>query len=87
MIEALACGTPPLVTDIPSFRRITGKGAVGALSPPGDAAAMARALVAWSGRHRDDLRLAVRRHFEQALSFEVVGKQLRGVYETLAGTR
>ena len=87
VIEALACGTPPLITDIPSFRRITGEGAVGALSPPGDAAAMARALVAWSGRRRDALRQAARRHFEQELSFEVLGRQLRGVYETLAGTR
>ncbi len=87
VIEALACGTPPLVTDIPSFRRLTGEGAVGALAPPGDAAAMARALVEWSGRRRDALRRAARRHFERALSFEVVDKQLRGVYETLAGTR
>ena len=46
-----------------------------------------RALVEWTGRPRDDQRRAARRHFEQALSFEVVGKQLRGVYETLAGTR
>ena len=84
VIEALACGTPPLVTDIPSFRRITGEGAVGALSPPGDAAAMARAWVAWSGRRGDALRRAARRHFERTLSFEVLGKQLRGVYETLA---
>ncbi len=39
VIEALACGTTPLVTDIPSFRRITGNGAAGGLSSPAPATA------------------------------------------------
>src|SRR6185295_6630591 len=56
LIEALACGTTPLVTDIPSFRRITGEGAVGALVPPGDSAALARAIRSWSCRDRLALR-------------------------------
>ena len=33
LIEALACGLPPIVTDIPSFRSLTGAGVVGALWP------------------------------------------------------
>ncbi len=40
VMEALACGTVPIVTDIPALRRVTGGGAVGALFPPGDARAM-----------------------------------------------
>src|SRR5690606_31821944 len=45
VIEALACGTTPVVTDIPAFRALTHAGAVGRLFPPGDAAALARALI------------------------------------------
>ena len=40
LIEALACGLPPVVTDIPSFRSLTAAGAVGALWPCGDARAL-----------------------------------------------
>ena len=87
VIEALACGTTPLVTDIPSFRRITGGGGYGALSPPGDAAAMARALVDWAARDRDALRRAARAHFERALSFDAVGEELRAAYRALAAAR
>lgn len=82
-IEALACGTTPLVTDIPSFRRITGQGAVGALSPPGNAEAMARTLVAWSARNKLERRAQARSHFTRALSFEAVGRELRAAYEAL----
>jgi glycosyltransferase involved in cell wall biosynthesis len=83
VIEALACGTTPLVTDIPSYRRITGEAAVGALSPPGDAGTMARALVEYSRRERCQLRQRARAHFEATLSFDVVGRDLRAAYEKL----
>src|SRR5690606_32676086 len=87
VIEALACGATPLVTDIPSFRRITAGGAYGALSPPGDAAAMARALVDRAALDRDALRRAARAHFERALSFDAVGEELRAAYRALAAGR
>lgn len=82
-IEALSCGIPPLVTDIPSFRRITGDGIAGSLTPVGDPRAMADAMVAWAGRDRARLRQAARSHFERALSFNAIGHQLRAAYETL----
>lgn len=85
VIEALACGTTPLVTDIPPLRWITGEGAVGGLCPPGDSNAMARVLVQWSARDRVALRTAARAHFERALSFDVIGAQLRTAYNALLG--
>ncbi len=84
VIEALACGTTPLVTDIPSFRRITREGSAGALAPSGDALAMSRAMVEWGARDRARLRVDARTHFERYLSFEAVGWELRAAYETLA---
>jgi glycosyltransferase involved in cell wall biosynthesis len=82
-IEALSCGTTPLVTDIPSFRRICGEGRAGSLTPVGDARAMAGAMIEYAGRDRASLRRAARAHFEEALSFDAIGRQLRGVYQTL----
>lgn len=80
LIDALACGTTPLVTDIPSFRAITGDGAWGALVPVGDAAALAAAMRDWCRRDRPTLRRRAREHFERSLSFDAVGRQLRAVY-------
>jgi hypothetical protein len=75
LIDALACGTTPLVTDIPSFRKITGDGACGALFPVGNAAALAGAIREWGGRDWPTLRRRARAHFERALSFGI-GHQL-----------
>lgn len=83
LIEALACGATPLVTDIPSFRIITDGGRAGALSPVGDAEAMADALVDWAGRDRSRLRWQARHHFEETLAFPVLGRRMRDVYEAL----
>lgn len=82
VIEALACGTTPLVTDIPSFRRMTANGTVGGLAPVGDAARLAEVIRDWAGRpDRTALRAAARRHFERELSFDAIGRQLRAVYD------
>ncbi len=83
VIEALACGTTPLLTDIPSSRRITGQGEFGALVPVGDASALARAIRDWSSRDRGGLRQRGRNHFEHELSFDAIGEQLRIAYDAL----
>jgi glycosyltransferase involved in cell wall biosynthesis len=83
VIEALACGTTPLVTDIPSLRRITGSGAVGGLFPPGDAAALAGLLVAHASSDLAERRAAARAHFERSLSFQALGRELVAVYASL----
>ena len=79
LIEALACGLPPVVTDIPSFRALTGRGAVGRLWPCGDAAALTRSLVA-AAHAGPAVRTAVRGHFELELSFAAVGRKLSTMY-------
>lgn len=83
LIDALACGTTPLVTDIPSFRKITADGACGALVPVGNAAALAGAIRDWCGRDRPALRYRARAHFERELSFDAIGRQLCAVYESM----
>jgi glycosyltransferase involved in cell wall biosynthesis len=82
LVETMACGTPPIATDIPATRHIVGH--AGALTPVGDAKAMADAIVAMAGRDRASLRAAARARFECALTFDVIGRQLRAAYESLS---
>jgi len=80
LIEALATGLTPVVTDIPSLRALTGDGAVGALWPCGDSRALGRALVqAASGLKANSWR-TVRAHFDAQLSHAAIGRRLVEAY-------
>ena len=83
LIEALACGLPPLVTDIPSFRALTADGAVGQLWRSGDAPSLCSALLRMRTHAAPADRAAVRAHFERELSFEALGRRLTAVYAEL----
>jgi len=83
VIEALACGLPPVVTDIPSFRSLTGAGSVGALWPRGDAGIFCDRLVSVAAQPPAQTRAAARRHFESELSFDGVGRKLACAYQDL----
>jgi glycosyltransferase involved in cell wall biosynthesis len=83
LLEAMACGTTPLVTDIPAARAIVGD--AGSLTPVRDAIALSDAIVNWSSRTRSELRRATRARFDAALTFEAIGRQLRAAYESVAG--
>ncbi|HYR12210.1 MAG TPA: glycosyltransferase family 4 protein [Longimicrobium sp.] len=85
LLEALASGAVPLVTDIPAHRRITRGGAVGGLFPRGDTAALAALLVEHAARPRGAERARAREHFDRHLSFAVVGRELRDAYARLVG--
>jgi glycosyltransferase involved in cell wall biosynthesis len=85
LLESLACGLTPVVTDIPSFRAITGRGAVGELYPVADARAMADAIVRLSKLPRAELRERAIAHFRSHLTFDVIGEQLRSAYTALVG--
>ncbi len=80
VIEALACGLPPVVTDIPSFRTLTAHGTAGRLWPRRDARALAQALVHLAMLPRAALRAAARAQFERDLSPAALGRALHAVY-------
>jgi glycosyltransferase involved in cell wall biosynthesis len=86
VIEAMACGTAPMVTDIPSFRMLTNQGRFGALFPPGNAQALRNVLETWAARPRASLRQEVRTHFERELSFDAIGRKLMAAYSALLST-
>ncbi|MEO8997723.1 MAG: glycosyltransferase family 4 protein [Rhodanobacter sp.] len=78
VLEALACGVTPVVTDIPSFRALIGDSRVGRLWPCGDTAGLAEALIdAAASRPSPE---QVRAHFDATLSFAAVGRQWAAAY-------
>jgi len=87
LIEALACGLQPIVSDIPSFRALTGEGNVGELAAVGDARGFADAIVRQARGPAEARRRRVRAHFDRHLSFEMVGAKLVAAYSALAGRR
>jgi glycosyltransferase involved in cell wall biosynthesis len=80
LIEALACGLPPVVTDIPSFRSLTNAGSVGKLWPCEDSQALCHALLSIAKGSSSVLRAAVRTHFERELSSNALGVKLTAMY-------
>lgn len=80
LLEALACGLPPLVTDIPSFRALTGDGAVARLWWRGDPQSLADGLLGITAELGSARRAVVRAHFERELSFAALGRRLVDVY-------
>ena len=87
LIEALACGLPPLVTDIPSFRELTGDGAVARLWWRGDPQSLADGLLAIASELGPERRAAVRAHFERELSLVALGSRLEQTYRDLIARR
>jgi glycosyltransferase involved in cell wall biosynthesis len=87
VIEALACGTTPILSDIPAFRALTGRGLVGALAPPGAHPVFAEQLLRLARADRAMLRARAREHFERSLTFPVLGARLLGAYRELLADR
>jgi glycosyltransferase involved in cell wall biosynthesis len=81
LIEALACGVSPVVTDIPSFRSLTGAGTVGRLWPCDEPHALCEALKSVMARTDSTTRATVRAHFERELSFDSLGAKLATMYQ------
>ena len=83
VLDAMACGVIPVVSDLPSFRAIAGEH--GAYFPVGDAGELARrALGAMCAGDPVARSTAVRAYFEHELSFDAMARKLEALY---AGVR
>lgn len=87
LIEACACGTTPVVTDIAPFRAIAGAARVGVLWRPGDADDCARAVCHAAAMHGAVRREQVLAHFRARLSWSAVASQACAVYRDLITSR
>lgn len=84
VIEAMACGLSPVVTDIPSFRSLLGPLPMqhaAALWPVGDAPALAEALVRLAPRSAQVRMEQVLNRFEAHCSLAALGRSLVATYE------
>ena len=83
LLEAMACGIVPVVTDIPAFRTITGHGKVGMLWPRGDAGVFAKAVLSVLEYPIEVHSEAVRDLFERTWCYPVVARRALMVYGEL----
>jgi glycosyltransferase involved in cell wall biosynthesis len=81
LIEAMAAGVVPVVTDIPSFRVIAGD--EGARWPPGDAAAFTEALLKVCDSDLEAARVRVKAHFDRVLSWPAIAERTVSEYRSL----
>jgi glycosyltransferase involved in cell wall biosynthesis len=70
VIEAMACGVAPVITDIPSFRAIAG--ASGRQWTPGDSSALANALRDVCDSGVAAARVVARQRFERELTWKAI---------------
>ncbi len=84
VLEALACGVAPVVTDIPSLRSLTADGRVGALWQAGDPASLADALERVAAQPTVAARQACRSLFVERFSWPAIGRRAMTIYRQVA---
>lgn len=85
LVEAMAAGLVPVVTDIPSFRVIAG--GCGARWPAGDATAFADALQRTCSGNLAELRARVAEHYDRVLRWDAIARRTIDEYQALAAAR
>ena len=87
LLDYMAMGLPTVAYETPVAREILGD--LGVYAPPGDVAALARALETLLDhrQRRADLGPALRRRVAQEFTWEVAGRRLAGIYDSLPARR
>lgn len=89
MLEAMAAGLPIIISDVSGAARALGDDEHGIRVPPGDAAALARAL--WSLAREPGRRLALgasaRRRVQENFSIDAMMSQLASIYDDALAAR
>lgn len=81
--EAMSCGCIPVVTNIMSFRRMTGPGKCGLLFEPGNEKDLLAALLKTKELDKEMERIKVLQQFKDELSFEAIGRKIEQVITSL----
>ena len=77
--EAMSCGCIPVLTNITSFRKMTGPGKCGLLYEPGDVDGLLAALLKTRELDLENERNKVLQQFNEELSFEVIAEKINRV--------
>lgn len=86
LIEAMACGRPVIATDLPGVRDVVDNERDGLLVPPGDVAAMSRAIDKFARMPpavRRAMGAAGRLKVEDRYQWERIGERLEALYESV----
>jgi len=81
LCEALSCGCIPIVTNIPSFRMISGNS--GLLYEPGNESELLAALQNSVSLNSTERRNNIREYFKKELSFEAIAEKFKNVFSSL----
>jgi glycosyltransferase involved in cell wall biosynthesis len=81
--EAVSCGCIPVITDIISFRKMTGPGKCGLLYEPGNDKALLESLVQTTKMEMENERDKVLKQFNEELSFEAIARKIELVIISL----
>jgi glycosyltransferase involved in cell wall biosynthesis len=87
LVEALACGVVPVMTDIPSFRAMTDDGRIGACWTPGSAARFAEAFLQVTRRPLREVSDQSVRFFHQQLSYPAIARNSIRAYQEVVSAR
>lgn len=82
--EAMSCGCIPVLTSIPSFIGMTGRGKCGVLYEPGNSAQLLKALFATAEMDLEKEKAKVLQQFNEELSFEAIAKKINTIINTKA---
>jgi glycosyltransferase involved in cell wall biosynthesis len=88
LLEAMAMKVPVVATDVGSVCEMVNSGRTGFVVPPGDAVAIAEAVLAVLAKPRDEVRNMVeqaRKTVEQRFAVDTIARQHKDVYERLGG--
>lgn len=76
LLEAMACGCIPVVTDIPSFRKITAEGKYGFLYEPGNEEQLFEILLRLQNIQKENFSNSIINYFNNHLSFESIANEM-----------
>jgi glycosyltransferase involved in cell wall biosynthesis len=81
--EAMSCGCIPVVTNIASFRKMTGPGKCGLLYKPGSHKDLLAVLLQTIELNFEKEREKTLEQFENELSFKAIARKINGVVTSL----
>lgn len=81
--EAMSCGCIPVLTDIISFRKMTGSGKCGFLFEAGNAESLYKVLLQTPEMNKEEERRKTIEQFQQELSFDAIARKIHKVIASL----
>lgn len=87
LMEAMACGCIPIVTAIPSFKKITCNGKYGFLYPAGDQKALTDILDGIEKINVEEKANEVEKYFQKNLSFKNIADDMVEIFEKLVSVK